>query len=159
MKPTNILRAAVIAAAAASATATATAVAGAQAATPTAHASRVAKVELRHTHIGTILTTSSGFTLYEFTRDHGANSCVKIATCSGSWPALQTTARPVAGPGVHSSMLSTTALPGGKKQVTYAGHPLYLYDGDTGPAETSYVGERAFGGDWDAITASGHAIK
>ncbi len=41
MKRTNILRAAVITAAAASATATAVA----QAATPTAHASRVAKVQ------------------------------------------------------------------------------------------------------------------
>ena len=154
MKRTYILLAAVIATAA-----SASAVAGAQAGTPSAHVSRVAKVELRHTHIGTILTSASGFTLYEFTHDHGTNSCVKIETCSGSWPALQSTGRPIAGPGVRSSMLSTTALPGGKKQVTYAGHPLYLYDGDTGPAETSYVGERAFGGDWDAITASGHAIK
>ncbi len=137
-----------------------TAVAGAQAATSTAHASRVAKVELRHTRIGTILTTSSGFTLYEFTRDHGSSdSCAKIANCLGSWPALQSTGRPTAGSGVHSSMLSTTTIPGGRKQVTYAGRPLYLYAGDTGPAETDYVGERAFGGNWDALSASGHAIK
>ncbi len=50
-------------------------------------------------------------------------------------------------------------MPGGKKQATFAGHPPYTYGGDTGPGETSYVGERAFGGNWDAITASGHAIK
>jgi predicted lipoprotein with Yx(FWY)xxD motif len=134
--------------------------AGAQGAAPTAHASRVAKIELRHTRIGTILTTSSGFTLYEFTRDHGkTNSCVKITNCSGSWPALQTTGSPIAGPGVRSSMLSQTSLPGAKKQVTYAGHPLYLYDGDTGPAETDYVAERAFGGNWYAINASGSSVK
>jgi predicted lipoprotein with Yx(FWY)xxD motif len=155
MHRTHILLAVVFATAASAA---ATAVAGAHA-TPRASASRVAKVELRHTHLGTILTTSSGFTLYEFTRDHGTDTCVKIETCSGSWPALQTTGRPTAGPGVHASMLSDITLAGGRKQVTYAGHPLYLYAGDTGPAETDYVGERAFGGNWDALTASAHAVK
>lgn len=135
-------------------------VANAQGPTSTAHASRAAKVALRHTRLGTILTTASGFTLYEFTRDHGTtNSCVKIESCSGSWPALQTSGKPLAGTGVHASMLSSTRLPSGKKQVTYNGHPLYLYAGDTGPAETDYVGEKAFGGNWYAINASGHAVK
>jgi predicted lipoprotein with Yx(FWY)xxD motif len=134
--------------------------AGAQAATPTAHASGAAKVELRHTGLGTILTTSSGFTLYEFTRDHGSSdSCVKITNCSGSWPALLTSGKPTAGPGVRSAELSWTQLSGHAKQVTYAGHPLYMYAGDTGPAETDYVGARAFGGNWYAINAAGHAVK
>lgn len=126
----------------------------------TAHASRVAKITLRHTSLGTILTTSSGFTLYEFTRDHGAqNSCIKLSGCPEAWPALQTSGTPVAGPGVHSSLLSSIRLSGSVKQVTYAGHPLYLYSGDSGPAETSYVGARAFGGSWYAINASGHTVK
>jgi predicted lipoprotein with Yx(FWY)xxD motif len=154
MKRTHILLTALVAIAAAL-----TVVAGTEASASTAHASRVAEIELRHTQLGAILTTSSGFTLYEFTRDRGTDTCVKIASCSGSWPALQSTGRPTAGPGVHASMLSTIALPGGKKQVTYAGHPLYVYAGDTGPAETDYVGARAFGGDWDALTASAHAVK
>jgi predicted lipoprotein with Yx(FWY)xxD motif len=136
------------------------AVAGAQGASPVAQASRSTKVQLRHTKLGTILVSSSGRTLYEFTRDRSRNnSCVKISGCAELWPALQSSGRPIAGPGVRSSLLSTIKLPGGASQVTYAGHALYLYSGDTGPGQTSYVGESAFGGRWYAITASGHAVK
>ncbi|HEY2536203.1 MAG TPA: hypothetical protein VGI24_04385 [Solirubrobacteraceae bacterium] len=132
----------------------------AQGASPSAHAARAAKVTLRHTRLGNILATSSGFTLYEFTRDHGAsNSCVRISGCSESWPALTTSGRPTAGPGVKASLLSSTRISGGKTQVTYAGHPLYLYSGDSGPGETSYVGESMFGGRWYALSASGGAVR
>jgi predicted lipoprotein with Yx(FWY)xxD motif len=152
----HIFLAAVLAGAASAAT-----VAGAQGGIPAAHAARgAARVTLRHTSLGAILATSSGFTLYEFTRDHaGANSCVHISGCSETWPALQTSGRPTAGPGVKASLLSTTRLPGGKTQVTYAGHPLYRYSGDSGPGETSYVGEKLFGGRWYAVNASGGTVK
>jgi predicted lipoprotein with Yx(FWY)xxD motif len=60
---------------------------------------------------------------------------------------------------VKSSLLSTIKLPGGASQVTYAGHPLYLYSSETGPGETGYVGVHAFGGDWDAINAAGHGVS
>lgn len=45
------------------------------------------------------------------------------------WPALTTVGRPVAGPGVTKSLLGSVKradLPG--DQVTYAGHPLYVFD-------------------------------
>lgn len=127
---------------------------------PSAHAARAAKVTLRHTSLGNILATSSGFTLYEFTRDHrNADSCVRVSECSGSWPALLTTGKPTAGPGVKASLLSSIKLSGGKSQVTYAGHPLYRYSGDSAPGETSYVGESQFGGRWYALTSSGGAVK
>lgn len=125
-----------------------------------ATASRAAKVGLRKTNLGTILVSSSGRTLYEFTRDRPrTDTCVKIKECSESWPGLKTGGKPIAGPGVRASLLSTIRLPGGAMQVTYAGHALYLYTGDRGPGETSYVGERAFGGRWYAIDASGRAVK
>ncbi len=136
------------------------AVAGAEGAPPVARAGRAAKVSLRHTKLGTILVSSSGRTLYEFTRDRPrSNSCVKIKECSGLWPALQSSGKPIAGPGVRASLLSTIKLSGGANQVTYAGHALYLYSGDTGPGQTSYVGESAFGGRWYAIDAAGHAVR
>ncbi len=136
------------------------ALASAQGRTWNATAARVAKVGLRRTGVGTILVSSSGRTLYEFTRDHAeSNACVKISGCSETWPALSTSGRPTAGTGVRSSLLSTINLPGGSKQVTYAGHALYLYSGDSGPGETSYVGERAFGGNWYAINSSGRTVK
>ena len=140
--------------------ASASTVTGAQASRPTAIASRAAKIGVRHTSIGTILVSASGRTLYEFTRDHArSNSCVKIKECSAIWPSLATSGKPTAGPGVRASLLSTITLHGGAKQVTYAGHALYLYSGDSGPGETSYVGEKAFGGTWYAINAAGHIVK
>jgi len=97
------------------------AVASAQGGQPTANTSRVAKVGLRRTSVGTILVSASGRTLYEFTRDRAhSNSCVKISGCSEIWPALTTSGQPTAGPGVRASLLSTIKLPGGAKQVTYA---------------------------------------
>lgn len=136
------------------------ALASAQSGRTIAQASRVTKVNLRHTRLGTILVSSSGRTLYEFTRDRAhSNSCVKISGCSEIWPALTSSGKPSAGAGVRASLLSTIKLPGGSRQVTYAGHALYLYSADSGPGETSYVGEKAFGGTWYAINASGHTVK
>ena len=121
---------------------------------------RPAQLKLRNTSLGTILVDRAGFTVYEFTHDKGKhNSCVKINHCSAAWPALTTTGKPLAGPGVNSKLLGTINLSSTVKQVTYAGHPLYTYAGDSGPAQTSYVGVSAFGGSWYALNAGGHAVK
>jgi predicted lipoprotein with Yx(FWY)xxD motif len=139
----------------ASATSAAT-VASAQRGLPAAHASRATTVRLLHTSLGSILVSSSGRTLYEFTMDHAnKNSCAAISGCSEVWPSLKASGRPTAGSGVKASLLSSTS----GHQVTYAGHPLYTYSGDSGPGETSYVGAKQFGGTWYAINASGHTVK
>jgi predicted lipoprotein with Yx(FWY)xxD motif len=131
-------------------------VASAQSNLPVAHSSRTATVQLRHTSLGSILVSSSGRTLYEFTRDHAKqSSCTASSGCSSVWPSLKASGRPTAGSGVKASLLSTTS----GKQVTYAGHPLYTYSGDSGPGKTSYVGVKQFGGTWYAINASGGAVK
>ena len=138
----------------------ASAVAGAQGGVPTAHAGRAATVQLRNTSLGRILVDASGFTLYEFSRDpRNKNTCVKVSGCSKVWPALSTSGKPAAGPGVKASLLSTITLPGGAKQVTYAGHPLYKYSEATERAETSYVGVSHFGGRWYGVNAAGGTVK
>ena len=124
-----------------------------------ADAASATEVVLRHTSLGSILTTSSGFTLYEFTRDHGSeDSCVKVRGCAQAWPALTTSGQPSAGSGVKASLLSSIRIAGGAKQVTYAGHPLYTYVADS-RGSTDYVGVSAFGGYWYALSASGHTVK
>ena len=124
-----------------------------------ARAASATKVELRHTRLGSILTTSSGLTLYLFTRDRrDEDSCAKVSGCLRAWPALETSSQPSAGPGVKASLLSTIRISGGARQVTYDGHALYTFAGDT-PGDVSYVGEDGFGGDWDAVSASGAAVK
>ena len=151
MKRTYVFLAVALASAASAAT-----VASAQSSTPAAHSSRAATVQLRRTSLGTILVSSTGRTLYEFTKDRGnKNSCVAISGCSAVWPSLKASGRPTAGAGIKASLLSTTT----GNQVTYAGHPLYTYTGDSGPGKTSYVGVRAFGGTWYALNASGGTVK
>jgi predicted lipoprotein with Yx(FWY)xxD motif len=138
----------------------AAAIADAQAGSTSATAARVARVQLRKTKLGPILVNSSGFTLYRFMIDpRNKDRCVMVSECPHVWPALTTSGRPVAGPGVSSALLSTIRLPNGKKQVTYAGHPLYMYAPSTEAGETAYVGVEQFGGTWDAVNAAGRPVK
>jgi len=44
------------------------------------------------------------------------------------WPAVTTTGTPIAGPGVSQKLLGTVQRAGIGEQVTYAGHPLYLFE-------------------------------
>lgn len=62
------------------------------------------------------------------------------------------------GTGVHASLLSTIPVLG-ERQLTYAGHPLYIDIESTHPGETSHVGSGQFGGKWYAINAGGHVVK
>ncbi len=119
-----------------------------------------ATIELRGTSLGKVVAAHNGFTLYVFTHDRrNRDTCVKISGCTGTWPVLKTSGRPRLGRGLKSSLLGTITLPHGVKQVSYAGHPLYLYSGDTGPGQTDYVGTPEFGGTWYAINAAGKVVK
>jgi len=79
--------------------------------------------------------------------------------CAIFWPPLLTNGAPIAGPGVDASLLGSVSLPGGKTQVSYNGYPLYGYIFDLFPEATYYVGIKAFGGTWDAVTATGSLLK
>ena len=119
-----------------------------------------AKLQLRKTSVGTILVDSRGATLYAFTKDgRNVDTCVRIGGCAGLWPLLTTAGKPVAGTGVRASLIGTIAVRAGARQVTYAGHPLYSYSGDSGPGQVSYVGVAQFGGSWPAVNAAGGEVK
>ena len=78
--------------------------------------------------LGKILVDSKGRTVYLFQKDTGSMSTCSGA-CATNWPPVTTTGKPRAGTGVTASMLGTTTRSDGTKQVTYNGHPLYLYIG------------------------------
>jgi predicted lipoprotein with Yx(FWY)xxD motif len=117
-------------------------------------------INTANTHLGKILTSRRGFTLYMFSRDSkNRDNCVKIRGCISVWPAVTTKAKPVAGAGVRKSLLGTIKLPHGQRQVTYAGRPLYTYVGDSGPRDRSNIGLFLNGGFWYAVSPSGKVIK
>jgi predicted lipoprotein with Yx(FWY)xxD motif len=129
---------------------------------PTASAATRAsgtQIDLHGSRLGKILVTSKGFTIYVFTADtKNHDNCQTKPHCMGTWAAVLTTGMPTAGAGVHQSLLGTTMLGSGKLQVTYNGHPLYTYIGDTQKHETSYVNFPEFGGKWRAINAAGKEV-
>jgi predicted lipoprotein with Yx(FWY)xxD motif len=108
--------------------------------------------------LGTILTDAKGRTLYLWDADHGAMSTCN-GECAQDWPPLTTKAAPKAGAGVKASLLGTSTRSDGTKEVTYAGHPLYYYAGDTAPGQTTGQGSAAFGAPWWVVTPGGKALQ
>ena len=109
-------------------------------------------VTLHKTSLGKVLATTKGRTLYLYTPD-GPNQSTCTGACAATWPPLKTGGKPVAGTGVKKSLLGTAKLPSGKLQVTYNGHPLYRYVGDSKPAQTNGEG---VDGIWFVVNAGGN---
>jgi predicted lipoprotein with Yx(FWY)xxD motif len=109
---------------------------------------------LRTTTIGgvSVLTNSSGRTLYSFAPDTPSKSAC-YGTCAAYWPPL--IGNPTAGPGVTVSKIATIARTDGTIQVTYAGHPLYTYIGDTAPGQANGNNINLNGGFWHEVPAAG----
>ena len=126
-------------------------------ATVKAPAKSSATVSLANTGLGNILVDSQGRTLYLWQKDSGTTSACSGA-CASAWPPLRASGKPTAGSGVTASLLGTTKRSDGKPQVTYDGHPLYLYQGDTKAGDTSGQGSTGFGAPWYVLSASGGAI-
>jgi predicted lipoprotein with Yx(FWY)xxD motif len=108
------------------------------------------KVTLHSTSKGKVLATSRGRTLYLSTAD-GKNKSHCTGSCASIWPPLKTKGKPVAGAGVHQSLLGTAKLAGGKLMVTYNKHPLYTYTGDSAAGQANGEGVNGF----YVVTAAG----
>lgn len=117
-------------------------------------------VKLGPTAAGQLLETSSGLTLYMFTHDdRNRDTCVTISGCAQVWPPFTIKGKPTAGHSVKSSLLGSIRISGGRHQVTYAGHPLYLYAGDSTAGDTGYLGVSSFGGTWFGVSAAGRTVR
>jgi predicted lipoprotein with Yx(FWY)xxD motif len=108
-----------------------------------AHSSAATVVTTKTTSLGTILVTSSGQTLYLDSADKpGHPSCT--GGCLSIWPALKASGTPKASGSAKASLLGTTKIAGGIKQVTYNGHQLYTFASDTKSKPTSGEGVNGF---------------
>jgi predicted lipoprotein with Yx(FWY)xxD motif len=108
--------------------------------------------------LGTFLVDANGRTLYLWDADHGSKSTCTGA-CAQAWPPLTTTTTPKASGAVKASLLGTTKRPDGSREVTYAGHPLYTFAGDTQPGQTTGQGSNGFGAPWWVVTPAGKALQ
>ena len=107
--------------------------------------------------LGTFLVDSAGRSLYLWEADKGTKSMCSGA-CAAAWPPLTTTGKPTAGKGVNASLLGTTKRNDGSLEVTYGGHPLYYFAGDTSPGQITGQGSNGFGAKWYVVSPAGKAI-
>ena len=108
--------------------------------------------------LGTFLVDAKGRALYLWEADHGSKSTCSGA-CAQAWPPLTTTATPKASGTAKASLLGTTTRSDGSREVTYAGHPLYYFAGDTTPGQTTGQGSDGFGAAWWVVAPGGKAIE
>jgi predicted lipoprotein with Yx(FWY)xxD motif len=115
-------------------------------------------VSTKTSSLGTFLVDSNGRALYLWDADHGSKSACSGA-CAQAWPPLTTTGTPKASGAVKASLLGTTKRTDGSREVTYAGHPLYYFAGDTQPGQTTGQGSNGFGAPWWVVTPAGKALQ
>jgi predicted lipoprotein with Yx(FWY)xxD motif len=122
-------------------------VAGASPAAPA-----VTGTALKTTTIGgiTVLTNGKGFTLYSFAPDTAtASKC--YGSCAAYWPPV--TGTTAAGQGLPGKV-GTITRTDGTEQLTYNGHPLYTYIGDSAPGQAKGNNLNLNGGLWHEVPAS-----
>ena len=114
-------------------------------------------VKVRQSAYGPVLFSGSGRALYLFTADRTRRSTC-YGACARAWPPFYAKGRAVARGGARHGLLGTTRRRNGRRQVTYAGHPLYFYVGDpVGEIRCQNVFE--FGGTWLVVSADGRAVR
>ena len=128
-------------------------------ATPSSASSNAsaASVDVRDTSLGKILVDPHGRSLYLFEKDTGPKSTC-YGSCAVAWPPFTTSGTPTAGTGAKASLIGTTTRTDGKDEVTYNGHPLYYYVGDSKAGDTNGQDSRQFGAPWYVLSPAGNQI-
>ncbi|MGH3631958.1 MAG: COG4315 family predicted lipoprotein, partial [Sciscionella sp.] len=104
---------------------------------------------------GKALVDGNGRALYMFAKDTGSSSTCTGA-CAAVWSPLLSTGTPAAGNGVDATLLGSTHRTDGGTQVTYHGHPLYLFVDDKAAGQSAGQGLNEFGGLWYVLSPSGN---
>jgi predicted lipoprotein with Yx(FWY)xxD motif len=114
-------------------------------------------VKAQNGPLGSFLADGSGRALYLFGADSASKSNCASA-CVTAWPPLTATGSVSASGGASAGDLATITRQDGTKQVTYAGHPLYYFAGDSGAGQTNGQGVDGFGALWWLVAPSGQKI-
>src|SRR3954447_19702986 len=114
-------------------------------------------VATARTSLGSVLVDSRGRTLYLFEKDTN-NASMCAGSCASIWPPLTTTGTPQAMGAAQASLVGAVRRADGAMQVTYHGHPLYLYVGDSEAGDVRGQGLNQFGAVWDAVGPTGNGL-
>ena len=111
------------------------------------------KVSVAGSQFGTMLFDSKQQAIYIFERDAKGKS-VCSGDCAKAWPPVLTEGEPAAGKGVKGGLLGTIKRRDGRRQVTYAGKPLYYYAHEA-PGEVRCHNVDLNGGYWWVVGPDG----
>src|SRR5580704_17857270 len=106
---------------------------------------------------GAFLTAGSGRAVYLWAKD-GMNMSACSGACAAAWPPVTATGKLTATGGAKASDLGTITRSDGTKQVTYDGHPLYYFVGDSAAGQANGQGSDNFGAKWWLVASSGAEI-
>ena len=121
--------------------------------TSSPEAGRGLAVKTGSSEFGTMLFDRSGQAIYLFAKEKSSKpEC--YGACAEAWPPVLTEGRPQARGDTRSELLGTTRRTDGSTQVTYKGHPLYLYAHE-GKNEVLCHNITEYGGLWLVVTPKG----
>jgi predicted lipoprotein with Yx(FWY)xxD motif len=133
-------------------------VGGCSAAADGSLAQRHTAISTRTNAAGTYLTDDGGRTLYLFTADtEGHSSCA--GACAAEWIPFTARDEPAPAGFAAGARIGTITRGDGRRQASYAWHPLYYFAGDTARGQTFGQGLSDFGGMWFTVTPTGTATS
>jgi predicted lipoprotein with Yx(FWY)xxD motif len=117
--------------------------------------SAVADVAVGHTNLGDVVVDAKGMTVYVFDKDvAGSGSSACTGDCAKLWVAVPAASDQPAAVGI-TAPVAVISGPGGGKQITVGGLPVYTYTGDKAPGDTN---GQLFKNLWHALSPSGQKI-
>jgi predicted lipoprotein with Yx(FWY)xxD motif len=115
------------------------------------------KLKVEQSEYGNVLMNGRGLATYLFDVETTKTpEC--YGDCAVAWPPVLTKGKPRAGAGVKPGLLGVTERTDGSRQVTYKGHPLYLYEHDR-PGDIFCQDVFEFGGTWLLVNRRGNAVR
>jgi predicted lipoprotein with Yx(FWY)xxD motif len=109
------------------------------------------------TSLGQVVGTIAGIVAYTDTSEHAGHFVCTTSSCTTTWHPWVTYGASVhAASGVQQSMIGSVKRPDGSVQMTYSGHPLYLYAHTQHAVQANAQGA---GGVWYVVGTDGTVIK
>lgn len=109
------------------------------------------------TSLGTVVGSIAGIVAYTDAAETSKHFVCTSASCTATWhPWVTDGVTVTAAAGVQQSLIGTVKRPDGSVQMTYGGHPLYLYAHTQHAVQANAQGA---GGVWYVVGTDGNVIK